>query len=443
MELGTTCTLRRPAVDLDGVQWCHGGTTYLTGQSLIDTDGTSNVITRIEELWSVMRWRYDFLEMGADLKRRDDTPLSIDLIRHLLRQCPNAKVDEFTLKKHHIADFDGTGEKTNPSYDLVMTILPRVKTLHVEIVCSGLTRKILREVLVAANVRCLEDLTISVLIPESWIFLRLAGFDSSWNDADYSGDTGSAGSTWSVITVRPKRFHIDINNDYIGIKVLQLFGPACSQVKSLEIAWLTEPLARSFADTIGEYMPHLASVVLGFDLTPDNMLKLGAWQCRVLNVAQLILEACSGGLVSFEAKHTVEVDPTLWTALLEHTLTLENVTLRKYDGCDVVRLLRTCPRLKTLVAGNFDPGYQAPVVWVKEADFTDADPESDGELRPWPCEQSLRSLSIYLNCGSPEYPRQDWKKRRKVRDGDAATRTFPKAKIFGVAIRLFLVCQKS
>ncbi|KAG0326295.1 hypothetical protein BG004_003005 [Podila humilis] len=405
-----------------------------------------HVIAWIEGLWRLLEHVHSYMEGEADPMAVDDIPPVIDLLYHLFKQCPNAKVDEFTFNEEHIARIDDTGEQTNPKYYLAMLVLPRVKLLHVDIACGGLTKESLREILVTANARCLEDLAISALTFDPYEILSMApaagidyssaddlstgagwlallpefhnddqAFDSDWND-DNDGDgddAGSTGSAGSVFTVRPKRIRIDINDDNVAIKVLQMLGPASNQVKELEIGWLTEPLAHAIAAYTREFMPRLDSVVVGYHVPPAAMVAFGEHECP----AGPILQACTRGLVSVEFKHTVGVDPITWTMLLEHASTLERVTLREYEKCDIVRLLRTCPRLKTLVAGDFDPGYQGPMVWVGEADFIDADPESDGKLRPWLCEQSLEALSIYLDFYPSEYSEyKDTEESRKRRE---------------------------
>ncbi|KAG0345574.1 hypothetical protein BG004_003564 [Podila humilis] len=313
-------------------------------------------------------------------------PSTLELFRHLLKQCPNAEIDfHFTGQFLPLLQ---DGEQQNPLYDIAFDILPRAKILDFSVAFNTHPQETLRPVLAATNIHRLENLIVSVVHYEL-------------NPSQSAITSLSPPWTEPIITARPKRLQLDVTEEYPEIEDWSWLWMACGQLKELELGRMQGHVFDSVVTGIQESMPYLDSITLGMDTTCAEYRSSNTLAKIRDGPVTRILSAGTRGWVSVVLKDSIVAGPMTVAALLEHSSTLEKVVFNDCEeGSDVTGLMRMCPKLRTLQVFNIDDSL-AEGFTVDAENLIDADPES-GVLRSWACEQSLESLQIRIS-GLPSF----------------------------------------
>lgn len=296
-------------------------------------------------------------------------PSALDLAHHFLKRCP-----------HTLFCFEMTHKlfTSDELFDLALTILPRVTALSIS---GGSDRSTLfpfskfKRVLITASYH-LHSLSLS--LPK---FQR---------DGE---DSVSTDTLEQEITARPKRLQVhDLDSDQDWPWVWR----ACGQVEVLEVHHMTFDTTQFLTFGIRDSMPMLDSVTFGRNAT---VVSGGGDGCEISDYQ--IGPILSAGTKGWRAVHlgfTAQAGFQTFNELLQpqHTTTLEEFSaVRVWDRLGILRLLRTCPKLRKLetIDDEIHGVYQVPQLAVM--DFIDWDPEA-GAIEAWPCASTLEMLAIKI-----------------------------------------------
>ncbi|KAG0341611.1 hypothetical protein BG000_008556 [Podila horticola] len=308
-------------------------------------------------------------------------PLSaLDLAQHFLKRCPNALFD-FEMSLEFFT--------SDPFFDFALTtILPKVTALTIsgdyddDISRIPVSFSKFQRVL-AASFGHLSSLSLS--IPKNQF-------------VDGSDAEGAEGST--DITAQPKRLKIhDIDShshfhDTDNHQEWSWIWRQCSQVQELEVHRLSRQAVNSLAQGIRASMPVLDRAIFGRNSTAvtsgGDGIEIYDYQIGP------ILGAGTKGWKAVHFGYTAQAGWQTFNLLSQLGATLEEVSVvRVCNRIGLIRVLKECPRLRTLVAIDDDlhGAYEIPEIAVM--DFIDWDPETKS-LTPWPCALTLETLAIKI-----------------------------------------------
>lgn len=323
-------------------------------------------------------------------------PSAICLAQHLLRRCPNALVVHFELT-HHYVPF-----RADKKFEAALEVLPKVQSL----VVSGTTWErmcfsvIELERILAAVSENLHSLTID--IPK----FKTSTFDDSL-DLEYVSmfgdpfDMADTGLQAPVITARPKTLKLLALGERDGpVMDWSRIWRACDQVKDIEINCLQGAVLKSLVTNFQKSMPCVHTMVFGYN--PG----LHGWSNRapLENSIHSILAANHKGWKSVRSDSFLQFGPQAWGALLQHSSTLEEVSLggiihnpRDLDA------LKLCPMLRTFGDMHHIHSVNGPFPKVGFTEFVDFDPERNA-IRPWLSKSTLETLAITIGAIPEEVP---------------------------------------
>ncbi|KAK3811077.1 MAG: hypothetical protein J3Q66DRAFT_58571 [Benniella sp.] len=165
----------------------------------------------------------------------------------------------------------------------------------------------------------------------------------------------------------------------------------CGQLERLYVRRIDKSTP-SFVQAMLDYMHHLEEITIGDDTyswawNPKD--KIGD------DVVAALLSGSRHGWKSVSVMSTAKFGPGTMNALAMHYSTLEQLHIDGSKGlpsCDLVQILRSCPRLHTLWYVDMDNGRSV----VDSMEFIDLDPDT-GLLKPWLCEGSLKRLTVKIS----------------------------------------------
>ncbi|KAG0020455.1 hypothetical protein BGZ81_009349, partial [Podila clonocystis] len=310
-------------------------------------------------------------------------PSTLDLARHFHKRCPNALFNfEMTLEfftSDELFDFALT------------TILPKANALSI----SGdygdddesripVQFSKLQRALAAASSDHLYSLSLS--IPKNQFVM----------ESDAEGSTDIIIQELDV-TARPKCLKIhDIDCHINSTNIHQEWSwiwRQCSQVQELEVHQLSLHGLYTLAKGIQTSMPMLDTVIFG----RNDIAASSSSGCELHDYQIMpILAAGTKGWKGIHFGYTAQAGWETFNLLPEIGATLEDLSMVR--GCTskgLIRVLKTCPKLRRLVTINDDlhSVYEIPEIAVM--DFIDWDPET-GALSPWSCALSLETLAIKI-----------------------------------------------
>ncbi|KAF9376638.1 hypothetical protein CPB97_010682 [Podila verticillata] len=323
-------------------------------------------------------------------------PSAICLAQHLLRRCPNALVVHFELT-HHYIQF-----RADKKFETALEVLPKVQSLVVssttwERMCFSVSE--LEQILASVSEN-LHSLTID--IPKFKTSTLNDSFDLAYASMfGGSFDMEDTDLRAPAITARPKTLKL------IGLG--ETDGPvvdwpwiwrACDQVKNVEINCLPVAALKSIVANFQESMPCVENMVFGCNPGQHG------WDNRapLENNIHSILAANHKGWKTIRSDSFVQLGPQAWGALLQHSSTLEEVSLggiipspRDLDA------LKLCPRLRTFGDIHHIHSFNGPFPKVGFIEFVDFDPERNA-IRPWLSKSTLETLAITIGTTPEEVP---------------------------------------
>ncbi|KAF8952718.1 hypothetical protein BGZ52_004395 [Haplosporangium bisporale] len=290
-------------------------------------------------------------------------PSAICLAQHLLRRCPNALVVHFELT-HHYIQF-----RADKKFEAALEVLPKVQSLVVssttwEQMCFSVAE--LEQILAAVSEN-LHSLTIDIpkfktpTFNDSFDLAYVSMFGGSFDNADTNLRA-------PAITARPKTLKLISLGETDGpILDWPWIWRACDQVKDLEINCLPVSALKSIVANF-QSMPCVETMVFG----------------------------CNPGQNGW--------GPQAWGALLQHSSTLEEVSLGGIipspRDLDVLKL---CPRLRTFGDIHHMHSFNGPFPKVGFTEFVDFDPERNA-IRTWLSKSTLETLAITIGATPAEVP---------------------------------------
>lgn len=293
-------------------------------------------------------------------------PTAQDLIRHFLQRCPNALM-VFEMTNHHF--------NTPQTFRLALEILPRVHTLVVTAVYDG--RKVfpvakLKQVLATAS-HHLDSLAINT-----------PGFRASRGGA--TDGASSARVLEPKMIARPKKLKLQA---LLRSDCYQWLWRACNQVQELELEILTHKVFVELVLGVHNSMPALDTVIF------SNYCRGGDYEINDHHIAALL----TAGTKGWKAVHcgtVARVGAQAVEALLLHASTLEEFSVARVQGTPgLVRILKSCPRLRMFKAMEATEHESASVPKVSADDFVDWSQEAKA-LQSWRCKTRLETLEIRI-----------------------------------------------
>ncbi|KAF9321901.1 hypothetical protein BG003_010157 [Podila horticola] len=312
-------------------------------------------------------------------------PSALDLSLHFLKRCPNALFD-FEMSLEFFT--------SDTLFDFALTtILPKVSALTIsgdyddDISRIPVSLSKFQRVL-AASFGHLSSLSLS--IPKNQFV----------EESDAEGAEGATDIPKLEITAQPKRLKIhDIDShshfhDTDNHQEWSWIWRQCSQVQELEVHRLSRQAVNSLAQGIRASMPVLDRAIFGRNSTAvtsgGDGIELYDYQIGP------ILGAGTKGWKAVHFGYTAQAGWQTFNLLSQLGATLEEVSVvRVCNRIGLIRVLKECPRLRTLVAIDDDlhGAYEIPEIAVM--DFIDWDPETKS-LTPWPCALTLETLAIKI-----------------------------------------------
>ncbi|KAG0037682.1 hypothetical protein BGZ82_002040 [Podila clonocystis] len=316
----------------------------------------AQVLTGLER---ILDWRGPYKSTGhSDLTAQD-------LVRHLLKCCPNA-----------LMTFEMTNEHFNApqKYRLALEILPRVNTLVVSAIYDG--RKVfpvakLKQVLTTTS-NHLESLSINT-----------PSFRA------YRGDPNGAKSSKNPeprMTSRPKKLKLQAlgkSDSYAWL------WHACGHVQELEVEILANKVYTELVHAAQHSMPSLDTV------TFSNYVRGGDYEVSDQQIASLL----TSGTKSWKAVHfgtVARVGVQAMNAVLKHAATLEEFSVARVQGSPrLARVLQSCPKLRVFEAMAATEHDSSSAPKVPATDLIDWDQEAKA-LRRWRCKTRLETLAVRI-----------------------------------------------
>ncbi|KAF9988272.1 hypothetical protein BGZ65_009500 [Modicella reniformis] len=295
----------------------------------------------------------------------DNQPAKLELLRHFLRRCTFAMVRCLPLVESDLE-----------SVELLQTIaelyLPRTLDLRIETPRGG--RPIEYWMLKHLLTRCssnLESLTLDIAL------VYTEDKKKGW-EGEYKEESEPR---WLLKDLKLLRCNVHRERGDFW----PWLGSRCRRLKALEVCEIGIG-AVNLAREMLEHMQDLTEIHLGW-----NTKRHGVLQDR--DVAALLCSSHKGWKI-VKLRSGVNIQSTSKAVLLQLP-TLEEMVIDGDTGVDendVVRILSSCPKLRSLIIiedGNGSPlDLPAPI-------FIDQDGDT-GRLKAWACEQSLQVIQVHI-----------------------------------------------
>lgn len=147
----------------------------------------------------------------------------------------------------------------------------------------------------------------------------------------------------------------------------------------------------SLVQGIRNSMPCVDTVVLGRDIPGCGRYFISDYSLGIL------LAAGTKGWKTVDCGVRATVGVCSIVALLQHVSTLEELSVvQSYDTMGIIRVLKSCLRLRKLVTVDDEYHNNSPFTVMDASALIDWDPQAEA-MRSWPCKATLETLALKIN----------------------------------------------
>ncbi|KAG0226280.1 hypothetical protein BGX31_007363, partial [Mortierella sp. GBA43] len=300
---------------------------------------------------------------------QNDEPTEYQLLTHLFNHCPDVQFTSVELKNSHIGSNDA--RKAAIAFGL-----PRAR--HVMFSGSLEANR--------AEYSKLKDLLSQCSTVLKSLEIALITRDAGKKEDEEEALEDDRQTEWTSI----KELSLDVYTKNSNTEVFwSWLWKQCRQVEKLDILTVTEHyIVQSLARGMLNHMPRLNDITFAGGDDVEFYLNDN-------EVARLLSGSRTGWKRVIMLNSTCE--KAAMDTLANHFSTLEELNL---DGCsidaiDLVRVLRSCRRLRRMTNTNTYLLRQIGSHCIDANAFVDRDPET-GKLVIWACEASLKCLKVQI-----------------------------------------------